>query len=121
MALSINFNRPLTAQTAQESTSQAAALTEGASFWYVDITATVNSEVRLLGRFKITPKIVGPIQSYEVRFLDFSSTADAAFTAGQTTTPFTEAEADANYLISANTPGTNMHTLFVTAGDTTPS
>jgi hypothetical protein len=120
MPLTRTIVRPKTTVTENESSSQSAAITEGGSFWYVDVTATVNSQLRLLTRIKITPVNVGPNQSYEIDLLDFSSSANATFVAGRVTTPYTEAEADAIHRIG-RTPEINMHTLYVTAGDLTAS
>jgi hypothetical protein len=120
MAISLPFNRPLTAQTASEASSQAAAITEGASFWYVDVTATVNSQLRLLSRIKVTPETVGPTQRYKLELLNFTGEADQTFTAGAVSGSFAEAAADSKTLIGYSS-FVNLHTLYVTAGDTTAS
>lgn len=120
MALAIDFTRPLTAQTETESTSQSAAITEGSGCWYIDITATVNAALRLIGRIKITPIVTGRMLAYEVRLLTFQSTTDT-FVPGTITTPFSEAEADENHLLEIKSPGLDLHAMFNTFGDTTAS
>jgi hypothetical protein len=120
MALSRPFTRPLTTITATEASSQSAAITEGATFWYIDITATVNSQLRLLSRIKVTPTTQGRFQSYQVKLLDFTGDAAATFTAGQVTTPFTENEADSIVDIGTST-GVDLHALYTIAGDVTAS
>lgn len=120
MALSLPFLRPLTAQTATEASSQAAAITEGANFWYTDITATVNGQLRLLSRIKVTPETIGRTQRYRLELLDFSGEADQTFTAGAVSGSFAEAAADSKILIGISN-SIDMHNLYVIAGDTTAS
>ena len=120
MAITQTIVRPLTTTTEDEASAQSAAAHEVSDAYYLDITATVNAALRLLGRFKFVPKVGGQNQKFSVYFLDFSSTADQTFSAGQTTTPFTDAEADSMTLIG-DSPNVDMHALYVTAGDTTAS
>lgn len=120
MPISLPFTRPKTTITETEASSQSAAITEAATFWYVDITATVNSELRLLSRLKIIPVTSGRNQSYRVQLLDFTGDAAATFTAGKVTTPFTENEADSIVDIGTST-GVDLHALYTIAGDLTAS
>lgn len=120
MAITQIIKRPLTATTENESSAQAAAAHEVTDAYYLDITATINSQLRLLGRFKFVPKVGGQNQKFTVSFLDFSNTADQTFSAGQTTTPFTDDEAD-SITVMGDSPNVDMHALYVTAGDTTSS
>jgi hypothetical protein len=119
MAQSVTFSRPLTTTRENKTTSQSAAVHEsGATVTYIDDTATVNGALRLLGRTKRTREVNGEFQRFKIEYLSFVSSGDQTFTAGATTTPFTDAEADEITLV-AHTPWDNMHTLFVNAGDTT--
>lgn len=123
MAQNNPFSRPLTTQFENEDSSQTfATFEEGTTINYVDVTATVNGQLRLLQRFKFTKRTNGSEQSYRIQHLDFSSTADQTFTAGQITAPFTDDEADSITDITGGfSPQVNMHSFYVTAGDTTSS
>lgn len=120
MAITQTIIRPKTAVTENESSAQSFATHEADPVFYLDWTATVNSALRLLGRYKYTPEVAGQNQRFKIEFLDFSSTADQTFSAGQVTTPFTDAEADSTTLVGYS-PYVDMHALYVTAGDTTSS
>ncbi|NJN22890.1 MAG: hypothetical protein HC812_19105 [Leptolyngbya sp. RL_3_1] len=103
--------------TANEVSSQSAAIHEsGTNVTYIDDTATIESNLRLLMRIKRTREVSGKDQRFKLEHLDFSSTADQTFTAGQTTTPFTDAEADEVTLVGY-TPWVNMDAIYTTAGD----
>lgn len=116
MALSRQFTRTAVTTTT-ETSEQSAATHEGDNSYYIDVTATVSSALRLLHRFKITPSESGGNQNFTVRYLDFSSSADQTFTAGQLTTPFTDAEADSITEIGPS-PIIDMDALYTLAGDT---
>ena len=116
MALSVQFSR-IAVTTTTETSSQEEATHEADGSYYFDVTATVNTNLRLLHRFKLTPVESGQNQNFIVRYLDFSSTADQTFTAGQITTPFTDAEAD-SITVVGNSPLINMDALYTLAGDT---
>jgi hypothetical protein len=119
MAQSVVFSRPRTTTREDETSSQTAAVHEsGTAVTYIDDTATVNSALRLLSRIKRTREVSGEFVRYKVEHLSFASSANQTFTAGATTTPFTDAEADAITLVGY-TPWENLHTLYVTAGETT--
>jgi hypothetical protein len=120
MAISANFTRPLTAVTESETSNQTIAVHEAAGSTYADNTATVNSQLRLLDRFKLTIETAGQSQRFKIEYLDFSSSTDETFTAGDVTTPFTDAEADSVTLIGYS-PWVDRHAQYVTAGDTTAS
>lgn len=121
MAQTRTITRPLTTTTEDEASSQTLSVHEsGNDVNYLDNTAIVNGQLRLLGRFKFTTENNGASQRYKIEYLDFTSTADQTFVAAQTTTPFTEDEADSKTLVGYS-PQINMHTQYVNAGDTTAS
>ena len=110
--------RPLPVVTDDEASSQSMATHEsGTDVNYLDVTATINANLRLLGRIKLTTENAGANQRYRIQYLDFSSTADQTFTADQLTTPFTDAEAD-SITDMGYSPWVNMHAIYTTAGDT---
>lgn len=115
MPISIAVVRPLPTQTASQNFSQGAAITEGATFWYVDITATINAQLRLLTRIKITPQVVGRTQRYHIELLNFAGAGASTFTAGLVTTPFTEAEATSKTSIGTS-DFVDIHALATLAG-----
>ncbi len=88
----------------------------GTNATYLDYTATIDSELRLLYRIKLTREIQGSLQRYKIEHLDFTSTADQTFTAGAVVTPFTDAEADKITVVEV-TPWVDMNVLYTTAGE----
>lgn len=86
--------RPVPVQTLNVPSEQKLTVTECPEFWYVDLTAEVKGETRLVGRFKFTPENAGGRQRFKVELLSFLSEADQPFTLGQVDTPFTEGECD---------------------------
>ena len=118
MAQNASISRVAVTTTTETSAQSIAVHESGADVVYADVTATIAGNLRLLGRFKFTRTNSGRLQKYRVQFLDFSSSAASTFTAGQLTTPFTDAEADSITEIGYS-PNVNMDELYTTAGDTT--
>ncbi|MEO0373212.1 MAG: hypothetical protein AAF329_01035 [Cyanobacteria bacterium P01_A01_bin.17] len=120
MALDITVNRPLTTVTEPETDSTSAAVIEDAGGnWKLDLSATINAALRLLGRVRVTPETSGQRYRLKIEFLDFTSSGDATY-AGAATTPFSDAEAD-DLTVVGFTPWVDLHALHNDAGDTTAS
>lgn len=118
MAQNASISRVAITTTTETSAQTVAVFESGTDVVYADRTATINAALRLLGRFKFTRENSGGQQRERVQWLDFASTADQTFTAGQITTPFTDAEAD-RIIDLGYTPWVNMDALYTLAGDTT--
>lgn len=113
-----NFSIPRVAvTTTTETSAQVIAVHEvSPNITYADRTATINTQLTLLSRIKITRETSGGLQRDKVEVLDFSSTL-AAFTASQVTTPFLDAEAD-SITGPFYGPWVNMDAVYTANGDT---
>lgn len=116
MAQDLDFRRTAITNTVEDA-EQTAVVTEiGTDNFLIDFKATVNAAARLLHRFKfeLISAETSPMVSWRVSYLDYSDAADATYTDGLQTTPFTEAEARSVTVIGV-TPAINMDALFTLA------
>jgi hypothetical protein len=113
-----NFSIPrIATTTTTETSAQVIAVHEVApNITYADRTATIDSNLTLLTRTKITRETSGQFQREKIEVLTFASTT-ATFTAGAVTTPFTDAEAD-SITDPVYSPWVNVDAVYLANGDT---
>lgn len=117
MAQSFNIARIATTTTTEASSQSVAVHEVAPNITYCDRTATINGNLTLLGRLKITRETAGSLQRDTIQYLDFSSTI-ATFTAAAVTTPFSDAESD-RIVDLGSTPWIDMNAVYTANGDTT--
>jgi hypothetical protein len=97
-------------------------LTEATTYWIFDIYATINSAIRLLKRFTITPQMTGGIWSVVIREYEYPADYDQTFNpASPVASPFTVALGTLKGEPRVSSLQTMLPTIFALAGDTLAS
>lgn len=81
----------------------------------LDIKATVAAAARLIHRVKVTPEYSGTQGRLKIEYLWFGLTTTTY--ADAKTTPFTDAEADANVVLMGYTPWKDLDAQWTLYGD----
>jgi hypothetical protein len=97
-------------------------LTEATTYWVLDIYATINSAVRLLKRFTITPQMTGGVWNCVIKEYEYPDDYDQTYNpASPLTAPFTVALGTLKGEPAPTALQTMLPTIFALAGDTLAS
>lgn len=111
MTISTSFSRPAATLTNTESTALAAALTEGASAWTLDVTETIGVNAKLIKRLVLTPSYSGI--NLNIAVTEYVFAGNVANYVSATNPANNLATSSTNYTLRA----TDMDAFHTAAGD----
>lgn len=115
MAINAGWDRPFLESAEAKTTALTYTLTENAGRAVIDVTATVNSESKLLGRILITPQLSGSSLTHKVKHLIFPGGNASDYTSA--TNPADSAASNTGTAAEIVLPDPlNLDTFYTAAG-----